>query len=43
MAFAFRSSYQSDIEARMKAFYQTLSEKDRRRYVAVEAQRLGPN
>ena len=25
----------------MRAFYQTLSERDRRRYVAVEAQRLG--
>jgi hypothetical protein len=41
MAFAFRSPYASDVEERMKAFYETLSEKDRRRYVAVEAQRLG--
>ena len=41
MAFAFRLQYESAAEVRVRAFYETLSEKDRRRYVAVEAQRLG--
>jgi hypothetical protein len=41
MAFVFRSRYESGVEERVRAFYETLSEKDRRRYVAVEAQRLG--
>ena len=41
MAFTFRSQYDPDVAKTMLAFYQTLSERDRRRYVAVEAQRLG--
>ena len=30
-----------ELEERMRGFYQTLSEKDRRRYAALEARRLG--
>ena len=41
MAFSFRSTYDAELEERVKAFYETLSEKDRRRYVAVESRRLG--
>ena len=41
MAFTFRSQYDPAAAKHMLAFYQTLSERDRRRYVAVEAQRLG--
>jgi hypothetical protein len=41
MAFTFQSQYDPDAAKTMRAFYETLSEKDRRRYVAVEAQRLG--
>lgn len=41
MAFTFRATYEPDVQERVQAFYETLSEKDRRRYVAVEAQRLG--
>ena len=33
--------YPSEIEAEMKKFHQTLSEKDKRRYAAVEALKLG--
>lgn len=33
--------YPEEIEQIMKTFYNTLSEKDRRRYAAVEARRLG--
>ena len=33
--------YPSEIEQEMKKFYQTLSEKDKRRYAAVEALKLG--
>jgi hypothetical protein len=33
--------YSSKVEARMRAFYESLSEKDRRRYAAVEAEKLG--
>ena len=33
--------YPSALEGRMKAFYDSLSEKDRRRYAAVEAEKLG--
>lgn len=33
--------YSTTIEAQMKAFYQSLSEKDRRRYAAIEAEKLG--
>lgn len=41
MAFQFTARYASSIEERMQGFFQTLSEKDRRRYAAVEAQKLG--
>jgi hypothetical protein len=33
--------YSNEIEHEMKKFYQTLSEKDKRRYAAVEARKLG--
>lgn len=33
--------YPAEIEAQMRAFYDSLSEKDRRRYAAVEALKLG--
>ena len=41
MAFTFHSQYEPDDAKTMREFYETLSEKDRRRYVAVEARRLG--
>ena len=34
-------TYSSDVERAMRNFYQSLSEKDRRRYAAVEAAKLG--
>jgi len=33
--------YEPPVEERMRAFERTLSEKDRRRFAALEAQRLG--
>ena len=33
--------YNPSIEQRMKKFYDTLSEKDKRRYAGVEAMKLG--
>jgi hypothetical protein len=33
--------YPSYVERHMKALYESLSEKDRRRYAAVEAEKLG--
>ncbi|MEM1071104.1 MAG: hypothetical protein AAGI63_19515 [Planctomycetota bacterium] len=33
--------YSEDVEAHMLALYQSLSEKDRRRYASVEAEKLG--
>jgi hypothetical protein len=33
--------YSARVEKRMKRLFQTLSEKDRRRYAAVEADKLG--
>jgi hypothetical protein len=33
--------YPAEIEDHMKAFYDSLSEKDRRRYAAIEAEKLG--
>jgi hypothetical protein len=33
--------YSASVEQRMKRLFQTLSEKDRRRYAAVEADKLG--
>ena len=41
MAFMFTSQYDPAIEESLLAFYASLSEKDRRRFVALEAQRLG--
>jgi hypothetical protein len=41
MASQFTARYVRDVEERMQGFYQTLSEKDRRRYAAVEARKLG--
>ena len=41
MAAHLKMRYTPDMEARMRGFYQTLSEKDRRRYAALEARRLG--
>lgn len=35
------TTYPEATEAMMRKFYQTLSEKDRRRYAAIEAQKLG--
>ena len=35
------AGYTADIERQMKSFYDSLSEKDRRRYAAVEAEKLG--
>jgi len=34
-------TYDADVERRMRNFYRSLSEKDRRRYAAVEAVKLG--
>ena len=33
--------YPPEIESQMHNFYQSLSEKDRRRYAAIEAKKLG--
>ena len=33
--------YSADVETKMRRFYRWLSEKDRRRYAAVEAAKLG--
>lgn len=33
--------YSAAIEDQMRSFYQSLSEKDRRRYAAIEATKLG--
>ena len=41
MAIAFHAQYSQEVAARVRAFYATLSEKDQRRYAAVEARRLG--
>ena len=41
MAFVFQKQYEPHVEERMRAFWQTLSEKDRRRFAALEAARLG--
>lgn len=35
------SGYGEGIEQRMKAFFRSLKEKDRRRYAAIEAEKLG--
>ena len=41
MALPFPDRYERVVEERMQGFYQTLSEKDRRRYAAIEARKLG--
>jgi hypothetical protein len=41
MAFVFKHRYEPRVEERMRAFERTLSEKDRRRFAALEAARLG--
>ena len=41
MAFVFSATYSATAEVAARAFYETLSEKDQRRYVAVEARRIG--
>ena len=41
MAFAFQGRYEPHMEERMRAFGLTLSERDRRRFAALEAARLG--
>lgn len=41
MAFVFQERYEPYIESQMRAFAQTLSEKDLRRFAALEAARLG--
>ncbi len=33
--------YSENVETHMRAFYESLSEKDRRRYAAVESEKLG--
>jgi hypothetical protein len=41
MPFVFQERYEPHIEERMRAFWQTLSERDRRRFAALEVARLG--
>jgi hypothetical protein len=41
MAFVFQKRYDPHIEERMRRFWETLSERDRRRFAAFEAARLG--
>jgi len=41
MAFHFRNAYPPDIEELLRHDYQSLSEKDRRRFAALEAIKLG--
>jgi hypothetical protein len=41
MAFVFQERYEREVEDRMRAFWQTLSERDRRRFAALEVTRLG--
>lgn len=41
MAFLFTGGYTPEMEALTRAFYETLSEKDARRFAALEAARLG--
>lgn len=36
-----RTSYPADVEQQMRTLYDSLNEKDRRRYAAVEASKLG--
>ena len=41
MAFEFSNRLDSVLEQNIRNFYETLSEKDRRRFAAVQAQQLG--
>ncbi len=41
MAFVFLGRYEPEVEERMRGFYQTLNEKDARRFAALEAKQLG--
>lgn len=41
MAFAFRRGYDVATEEQTRAFFNTLSERDQRRFAALEARRLG--
>jgi hypothetical protein len=41
MAFSFQKAYHPDIEQLLRHYYQSLSEKDRRRFAALEAIKLG--
>src|SRR5882757_10795816 len=41
MAFAFQKTYNPEIERLLCQYYQSLSEKDRRRFAALEAIKLG--
>src|SRR5713101_5591059 len=41
MAFYFQKTYRPDIEQLLRQYYQSLSEKDRRRFAALEAVKLG--
>ena len=41
MAFTFQAHYSPEVATCVRAFYNSLSEKDQRRYAAVEARRLG--
>ena len=41
MAFVFSERYEPEVEARMRGLFESLSEKDGRRYAAVEADKLG--
>lgn len=42
MAFVFRNQFDDLTAKRVSDFYHTLSEKDGRRFAAIESQRLGP-
>ena len=41
MAFMFRKRYEPQAEEQTRAFFKTLSERDQRRFAALEARRLG--
>lgn len=41
MAFVFRKQYEPEAQAQAQAFFKTLSERDQRRFAALEARRLG--
>jgi len=36
-----QGKYSQEVEGQMKSFYETLSEKEKRRYAALEASKLG--